>query len=324
MQAISGRRTVDHRNAHGQNAMQVSEASGGSPHQVILFADIVGSTALYEAIGDELARELTGACLDLMKTVARERRGRVAAELGDEIMCFFDDPADAAAAACDMHARIEGAFPGDERYPALKLRIGMHCGAVAGNRDDLVGETAKIAHWAARNAKAEQSLATMPVIEALPRIYRAVSRYVDDETWNFVSFEHVALYEIIWDVDSITVASASQTRPEEHRYERVSFSSGNHTVVVNVDRPVISVGRGAQNDLVLNNELVSRLHFTAQFSRGRCSITDKSTNGTFVTPATSGRQSIRHETSILIGQGIIELGSAKRQGDFATLHYVCS
>jgi len=304
--------------------MQASVAGGDPPQQVILFADIVGSTALYETIGDTLARELTGACLDLMKIVASERDGRVAAELGDEIMCFFDDPADAAAAACDMHARIEGAFPGDERSPPLKLRIGMHRGSVVGNREDLVGETAKIAHWAARNAKAEQTLATLPVIDALPRIYRAVSRYVDDETWNFVSFEHVALYEIIWDVDAVTVASASQTKPEEQRYQQVSFSSGSQTVVVDADHPVISIGRGAQNDLVLHNELVSRLHLTAQFSRGRCSITDKSTNGTFVAPATGGRQAIRHETCLLGGRGTIELGSAKRQGDFATLHYVCS
>lgn len=304
--------------------MQASEAGGAPPRQVILFADIVGSTALYETIGDALAREVTGACLDLMKAVAHERHGRVAAELGDEIMCFFDEPADAAAAACDMHARIEGAFPGDARCPALKLRIDMHSGAVVGNRDDLVGETAKIAHWAARNAKAEQTLATLPVIDALPRIYRAISRYVDDETWNFVSFEHVALYEIIWDVDSVTVASASQTKPEEHRYEQVVFSDGSQTVVVNAERPVISIGRGAQNDLVLPNELVSRLHLTAQFSRGRCSITDKSTNGTVVVPETGGRQAIRHETCVLGGRGSIELGSAKRQGDFATLHYVCS
>ncbi len=139
-----------------------------------------------------------------------------------------------------------------------------------------------------------------------------------------MSFELVALYEIIWDVDSVTVASASQTKPEEHRYEQVVFSDGSQTVVVNAERPVISVGRGAQNDLVLPNELVSRLHLTAQFSRGRCSITDKSTNGTVVVPETGGRQAIRHETCVLSGRGSIELGSAKRQGDFATLHYVCS
>ena len=87
---------------------------------------------------------------------------------------------------------------------------------------------------------------------------------------------------------------------------------------------MISVGRGPQNDLTLPNELVSRLHFTAQFSRGRCTITDKSTNGTFVVTEDGSRQAVRHETFTLGGRGTIELGSAKRQGDFATLHYVCS
>ncbi|MEE2983905.1 MAG: hypothetical protein VX929_11480 [Pseudomonadota bacterium] len=38
----------------------------------------------------------------------------------------------------------------------------------------------------------------------MPRLYRAVARYVDDETWDFISLEHVERYEIIWDVESIT------------------------------------------------------------------------------------------------------------------------
>ena len=288
-----------------------------------MFADIVGSTSLYETIGDAAARELTGACITRMVEITQQHQGRVTAELGDEIMCFFFEPADAAAAACELHARIGEEFPGDDRQPPLKLRIGMHYGNVVGVKDDLMSETAKIAHWAARNAKGEQTLATVPVIDALPRIYRAISRYVDDETWNFVSFEHVALYEIIWDVEAITAASVEKARTEERRYELVSFAVGGDTVAVSAERPVISIGRGTQNDLTVKNDLVSRQHFTAQFSRGRCSITDKSTNGTFVLPAGGGRHEVRRDTFPLIGSGVIVLGSPQQQGDVVSIQYVC-
>ena len=288
-----------------------------------MFADIVGSTSLYERIGDAAARELTGACITRMVEITQHHQGRVTAELGDEIMCFFFEPADAAAAACELHARIGEEFPGDDRQPPLKLRIGMHYGNVVGVKDDLMSETAKIAHWAARNAKGEQTLATVPVIDALPRIYRAISRYVDDETWNFVSFEHVALYEIIWDVEAITAASVEKARTEERRYELVSFAVGGDTVAVSAERPVISIGRGTQNDLTVKNDLVSRQHFTAQFSRGRCSITDKSTNGTFVLPAGGGRHEVRRDTFPLIGSGVIVLGSPQQQGDVVSIQYVC-
>ncbi len=304
--------------SHGQTPAQQAVTQ-----QVIVFADIVGSTSLYETIGDEAARELTARCMARMVAVVEARQGRVTAELGDEIMCFFLDPAEAAAAACELHARIGEEFPGAAEIPALKLRIGMHYGSVVGDTDDLMSETAKIAHWAARNAKAEQTLATVPVIDALPRIYRAVSRYVDDETWNFVSFEHVALYEIIWDVEAITAASIEKTRPEDRRWELVSFAVGGDSVAVSAERPVISIGRGTQNDLTVKNDLVSRQHFTAQFSRGRCTITDKSTNGTFVMPAGGGRHEIRRDTFPLSGSGVIVLGSPLQHGDVIAIQYVC-
>lgn len=297
--------------------------STGPAQQVIMFADIVGSTSLYEEIGDEAAREVTARCMARMSEIVRTHHGRVTAELGDEIMSFFVEPAEAAAAACELHAAVAEAFPGADGGPALKLRIGMHYGSVVGETEDLMSETAKIAHWAARNAKAEQTLATVPLIDALPRIYRAVSRYVDDETWNFVSYEHVALYEIIWDVEAVTAASVDQGRPDHQRYELVSFAVGGDTVVVNAERPVISIGRGTQNDLTVKNDLVSRQHFTAQFSRGRCTVTDKSTNGTFVLPAGGGRHEVRRDTFPLSGSGVIVLGSPLQDGDVVAIQYVC-
>lgn len=296
----------------------------GRTAQIILFADIVGSTALYEAIGDERAHARITAGMDCMKQVALARHGCVAAELGDEVMCFFDDPTDGAAAACEMHARFRAEFPADGAVPAMKLRIGMHYAETGGSADDLATGPGKIAHWAARNAKPEQTLATGPVIEALPRLFRATSRYVDDETLEFVSVEHLALHEIIWDIDAITVASDTAGLPGEHRLTEVRFSAGEQVVVVNAERPSISAGRGAQNDLVLEQELVSRQHFTVQFSRGRCMLTDRSTNGTFVTPDGGQRMELRHDSLVLVGSGTIDLGSAQRQGDYATLRYTCA
>jgi hypothetical protein len=289
-----------------------------------MFADIVGSTALYERLGDVAARRFTADVLARMSEIVQEKNGRIAAELGDELMCFFTQPADAAAAACEMHARISEEFLIPPTNTKQKLRIGLHYGNVVGNKDDLMSETAKIAHWAANNAKAEQTLATLSVIDALPRIFRAVSRYVDDETWNFVSFEHVALYEIIWDVESITAASVDQVTSADGRYDRVSFSYGGDSVSLSAERPVISVGRGTQNDLIVKHDLISRQHFTAQFSRGRCSITDKSTNGTLVVPDNNGTtQVVRRDTVRLQGRGLIVIGSPDDSNPSISIRYEC-
>ncbi|MBF0195214.1 MAG: adenylate/guanylate cyclase domain-containing protein, partial [Magnetococcales bacterium] len=62
----------------------------------ILFADIAGSTKLYEAIGDAKARELTSSCIDLLSKITIEFQGVVIKTIGDEVMCTFPS-ADAAA-----------------------------------------------------------------------------------------------------------------------------------------------------------------------------------------------------------------------------------
>ena len=51
----------------------------------VLFADVAGSTRLYETAGDAVALTLIGRCIDVMKAVCEERDGRV---VGFEALAF--------------------------------------------------------------------------------------------------------------------------------------------------------------------------------------------------------------------------------------------
>ena len=120
----------------------------------------------------------------------------------------------------------------------MSMRIGLHYGEIPAEGGVLVSETTKIATWAASNAKAEQTLATRHLIDQLSRIFRAVSRYVDDETWNFVSLEHVELYEIIWDVESITAYNGEQpTARDANAYDSCVFEYEGQSAIANVAQP---------------------------------------------------------------------------------------
>ena len=55
----------------------------------VLFADIAGSTRLYETLGDAVALTMIGRCLDVIREVCEERDGRVIKTIGDEIMALF-------------------------------------------------------------------------------------------------------------------------------------------------------------------------------------------------------------------------------------------
>lgn len=295
-----------------------------SNERVLLFADIAGSTRLYETLGDDAANALIRERLRLLSDIVLTQRGTIVTEIGDEIMCCFDAVADAAAASCEMHAKLlEAAEDDAQGRTPVKVRIGLHAGRAHGSTDDLIGDTAKLAQWAAKNAKPDQTLITQQIYAALPRIYRAVSRFVDDETWDFVSLQHMEIYELVWDVEGVTACKDETPVTAPGRYASVVFSLGDNDVVLDDSRPVVSVGRAPSNDLVIPLELVSRQHFRVQFSRGRCTITDNSTNGTHVVLASDERISVRRETVPLRGSGRIFPGEPTPAKEPYAIRFVC-
>ena len=65
----------------------------------ILFADISGSTRLYEVLGDAPARAKVATCLQLLTEITERFGGTVIKTIGDEIMCTFSSPNAAVLAA---------------------------------------------------------------------------------------------------------------------------------------------------------------------------------------------------------------------------------
>jgi len=68
----------------------------------ILFADVVGSTQLYDRFGDSKASETVSRCLDIMKDATHQFNGTVIKTIGDEVMSTFPTVDDAMGAASQM------------------------------------------------------------------------------------------------------------------------------------------------------------------------------------------------------------------------------
>ncbi|NOT81289.1 MAG: adenylate/guanylate cyclase domain-containing protein, partial [Gallionella sp.] len=66
----------------------------------VLFADVCGSTALYEKLGDGLARTLIADCLQTITEKALAHQGKITKTIGDEVMAVFPSAEDAFLAAC--------------------------------------------------------------------------------------------------------------------------------------------------------------------------------------------------------------------------------
>jgi adenylate cyclase len=125
----------------------------------VCFLDLTGYTRLTEERGDEAAAELAETLAALVRRRSQERGGRPVKWLGDGVMFYFQDPAEAVLAALDM---VEGAA--NAALPPA--RVGIDAGAVIFQEGDYYGRTVNIAARIAEYARPGEVLVSQEVVDA--------------------------------------------------------------------------------------------------------------------------------------------------------------
>ena len=148
----------------------------------ILFADVVGSTQLYDQFGDTKASETVAHCLEVMKDATHQFSGTVIKTIGDEVMSTFATVDDAMAAASQMQARISADGEGsDERIP-VSIRIGCHFGPVVEETNDIFGAAVHTANRMTSQAKANQIIISGTSVDQLSEEWKGQTRQIDGAT----------------------------------------------------------------------------------------------------------------------------------------------
>ena len=88
----------------------------------IVFADVVGSTQLYDKYGDTMASETVAACLDIMKDATFQFSGTVIKTIGDEVMSTFGTVDEAMGASVMMQSHITTVGKKEDGIP-VQLRL---------------------------------------------------------------------------------------------------------------------------------------------------------------------------------------------------------
>ena len=107
-------------------APRLSRCMGKDIELAILFADVVGSTRLYELMGDLRARDMVAICIDVMRTATEQNQGTVIKTMGDEVMSTFADADQALNAAAQMQQQISRHSQLKVEGQPVALRIGCH------------------------------------------------------------------------------------------------------------------------------------------------------------------------------------------------------
>ena len=158
----------------------------------ILFADIAGSTELYERVGDVEAHRRVAESLAFMAEAVQVNAGTVLRTVGDSTLASFDQCDDALGAACDMQ-RLHKITP-------LSVRIGFHIGPVIPDKGDVYGNAVNIAARVASFAKTEEITATEQAVASLNNGNRARATLLDAINVKGIS-DPMGVYRIAWEAD---------------------------------------------------------------------------------------------------------------------------
>lgn len=279
-----------------------------------LFADVVGSTRLYERYGDAIAHSAIEGCLEDLKQITAYFGGRTVKTIGDEIMSVFSNADAVCQAAIEMQWRVSELDPvGEDR---IAIRIGFHFGAAVEREDDVFGDSVNVASRLTEVANGQQIITSAQTVQAMSEEMRSCARRL----WPLAvkgKAEPVDVLEILWDGGGDATVTLSARFEPARIPVRLRLRYHDREVSVGPERPRVSMGRDESNELVIDAPNASRVHARVEWRLDKFVLVDLSTNGTYVLTGEGQEASLRREEFILNGDGTISLGMSNRsnQGD---------
>lgn len=301
--------------------------------RTVLFADLRGSTALFETLGNAEATSVVTHTIGQMGLAVDGAGGRIVKTLGDGLMAVFEAPTAALDAAVAMHdaldllvamGRQRGASPG---LRALRLQVAISYGEVVEMNGDCFGDAVNVAARLIDHAGDNETLVTAECREALALRWRN----------RFRSLDLINLRGRAEPVHVHVLEAASGADPAATQFGEPAFAppepDGIRLTWLDLDRmfdtqqlPIV-LGRSTTAAFCITDARVSRSHARIDWHAGSFTLTDLSFNGSYVRFASSGEVlALRRNACTLHGSGAIGLGSSPADLDapvvrFEVLHF---
>jgi adenylate cyclase len=290
-----------------------------SRETTVLFADVSGSTKLYETVGDAAAHEAIARCLEKLREAAEKSGGRLVKTIGDEVMILFLKPDAAAMGAARMQAAME-------EMPAvgatkLALRVGFNSGPVIQRDNDVFGDTVNLASRLVDQAGKGQIITSAETAAQLGPLFHSWLRQLYAIQVKGKS-EEVALTEIVWKFDEHTTKFTGSAAPSRQGYTALRLRYLGKETVRRRETESVTLGRGDDCDLTVTDDRASRHHCTIERRSDKWVLKDHSTNGTWVTSEGQAEILLQREEFMLGQHGWIAFGQT-RSDSTEVVEYFC-
>jgi len=272
-----------------------------------MFADVSGSTKLYETIGDDAAHQAIDLCIRTFSALTVQHGGRVVKTIGDEVMAIFPNAEKAGAAARDIQLSVSDMAPvGKVR---LGVRIGMHQGPLVEKEGDVFGDTVNLAARLTEMASRGQIITSLETVDKLTPLQKMDCRQLYTIPVKGKDRE-VPICEMMWtDTDDATQVVAQHASTDAGNALRIVYRG--RVVALSGDKRSLVMGRDNTADLVIPDRMASRAHCEIERRQDKFVLADRSANGTYLSIDGDREIVLRREEAMLRGHGFITLGQSR-------------
>ncbi len=282
----------------------------------VVFADLTGSTRVFEAMGNARATETVTRLTQWIGGVCESHGGRVVKSLGDGVFAVFGNGITATRAVLEMQRNHQKRL---QTWPAplrMELQIGVASGEIVEVDGDCYGDAVNLASRLSDLAGPGQIWATESVILQLQEgevRHRSLGP-INIRGKN----EMPVVHRVDWqdEVSEFLTMPASLVAPvrvPDSSFGQIELAWLDVRSMFRAEELPIHLGRVDEAQFVVNDPRVSRLHARIEARNGSCVLVDVSTYGTWVrfhgTAGASGEIALRRDECVLHGSGEIGLGA---------------
>lgn len=282
----------------------------------VVFADITGSTGVFELLGNAKATQAITRLTQWIGRVCQSHSGHVVKYLGDGVLISFKESRHAIEAAIELQRVHQDRI---RKWPDLfkmKLQVGIARGDIVEQDGDCYGDAVNLASRLSDLSGPEQILVSNTVIRQIPDdfIVRACcmgAMIIRGRT------EPCVVHRIEWQAELLsevfTVPGNLMSSHLNGRTARplvIELSCLDISLKFSAIQFPVYLGRDASMQFVVQDPRVSRKHAHIEWRAGKLYLHDVSSYGTWVrfTDSTS-IVALRRQECVLQGAGEIALGA---------------
>lgn len=289
-----------------------------SDQTTVMFADLMGSTGVFETIGSARASRVVTGLTQWIGDIVVAHNGRVVKTLGDGVLAVFPHAPDAISAVVDMQRSHQKRIASSTAGTRMPIRIGVARGEVEFVDGDCYGDAVNVASRLSDLSGPHQIWANNLSLENSVESDGVRFRPLGPITIRG-RVEPCQVFQVEWhvDVSSDFLTMQATLAPADEQLERDLL--GGEIELVWLDQRKrfrshqlpIHIGRVSQAEFVVNDPRVSRTHARIDWRNGSILLVDVSTYGSWVRFSGGGADLLlRREECVLHGKGEIALGAS--------------